>query len=1081
MLQQNSTRSWGIHLNSLASSDSLPSNLESGCTPSHRVMSPSQLSTPTHECKTAPPRVVQDASIFIGSLPSNIDHAELTGMLSRHLSEHPEVQIIKVVRDSKGGTCAFIQCQDADTATTLMNNLHSSTPRQFMGRYLRYEPARAFRALLISYRTPRQYIRQGDASRRATFPATQDNKFIELELPTAMRIVRTPGAKQMSVFYNSDATVDSPSAGGDASSMLLVPLLYDAESLMQITSVFGTVEHFGAYIPEHEDGQSPASFPAPHNGPRSSVMDPGCWEIKWAHRDDCVSALVTLRRVPHLTVTWAHQSSSTFREQRHHHNTRPVFTGQASHPWRTRGAGSSLRAVSHFLSSSQSFPSLRAAESHSVVEHPSEAENSEPAPLPGSSSNSWEQETTTGQTNRAFIPSRARALSLTHDRPRPAVSLVSRESTGKLSSTGWESFHGTPWADHVDSVELKRSSSVLDPTFISSPHFESPKAASADIDCRGPREDDGQEIEADYPPTPITPRTPGSLMLRTPTTGSYMGDFQSMSFKDYDSHGSISRYSREKRDDTVVDPTTIFVGGLDMFGPTAWDEEKVGALFSKYGGVETVKVIRPTNKRSAFAFVKFDNTDSPARAVMEEHNRILDGRLIRVQLRDWNPPHRTSWRPGRGRELDSQSSPIVSDEFHVHPSPPRPGFIDITTAHMADLRLRDAFTHHPAVPSLVESSESSDTKDETRIPQPERPAQTTIDDRGSGSAKAISMLQKQSESERGEPVPQSTAIVPPLQSSVTPAPPTTYSLPTVPYYHQGWIPGYGPQFPYQMPFPGQPYPGYPFSQSLVTPVPQASGSDSGTPSNTFGPPGGSFPAFPHHPSVSLGHPGPESGQCGPGHLSAANNPHTQAPVIPTGFIQGDQGMLVPVYPPDALNQYMTGNQDQPTQAPTNSSGSTEGQPAIAWHPYPPPVAPVNPQTVIFHPYINSPPPASHQMGTHAWFPGHAWLGVPPQFGHTQGVPGRRFSSSPAGGPATVMMGSNFERNLPPRRQYRRETQAQYHKNNFARGPAGRPPKSSFNSSRFPSNVQPPSTLHSAPHGPHGDMPVDGSRKHWSAD
>jgi len=45
------------------------------------------------------------------SLPTNIEHLELTRMLSDHLSGHPEVQTIKVVRDSKGGTCAFIQCQ----------------------------------------------------------------------------------------------------------------------------------------------------------------------------------------------------------------------------------------------------------------------------------------------------------------------------------------------------------------------------------------------------------------------------------------------------------------------------------------------------------------------------------------------------------------------------------------------------------------------------------------------------------------------------------------------------------------------------------------------------------------------------------------------------------------------------------------------------------------------------------------------------------------------------------------------------------------------------------------------------------
>lgn len=83
-------------------------------------------------------------------------------------------------------------------------------------------------------------------------------------------------------------------------------------------------------------------------------------------------------------------------------------------------------------------------------------------------------------------------------------------------------------------------------------------------------------------------------MLRTPTTASYTGDFQSMSFRDYDSQSSLLQLSQENRDDHVVDPTTIFVGGLEMFGPNAWDEGKVRTLFSKYGGIEAVKVIRPS-------------------------------------------------------------------------------------------------------------------------------------------------------------------------------------------------------------------------------------------------------------------------------------------------------------------------------------------------------------------------------------------------------------------------------------------------------------------------------------------------------
>jgi hypothetical protein len=68
-----------------------------------------------------------------------------------------------------------------------------------------------------------------------------------------------------------------------------------------------------------------ATYSYPHNAGRSEGMDPGCWEIKWVNRNDCLSALAasntlsstplawltylvqTLRSVPHLTVTWPNQ------------------------------------------------------------------------------------------------------------------------------------------------------------------------------------------------------------------------------------------------------------------------------------------------------------------------------------------------------------------------------------------------------------------------------------------------------------------------------------------------------------------------------------------------------------------------------------------------------------------------------------------------------------------------------------------------------------------------------------------------------------------------------------------------------
>lgn len=113
-------------------------------------------------------------------------------------------------------------------------------------------------------------------------------------------------SRQFTLLYNSSA-LDTPLSGGADPGLLFEPLLYDAEvtldsqvwvqlayctqTLLQIASVFGAVDYFGPYV-GNEGDQVSANFPPPHNAPRSPGQDPGCWKVKWAHRDDCVSALL---------------------------------------------------------------------------------------------------------------------------------------------------------------------------------------------------------------------------------------------------------------------------------------------------------------------------------------------------------------------------------------------------------------------------------------------------------------------------------------------------------------------------------------------------------------------------------------------------------------------------------------------------------------------------------------------------------------------------------------------------------------------------------------------------------------------
>ena len=54
---------------------------------------------------------IHSVSRYPYSLPCNIDQQELAHLLSEHLQDHSEIKNVKVVRDSKGGLCAFVQCE----------------------------------------------------------------------------------------------------------------------------------------------------------------------------------------------------------------------------------------------------------------------------------------------------------------------------------------------------------------------------------------------------------------------------------------------------------------------------------------------------------------------------------------------------------------------------------------------------------------------------------------------------------------------------------------------------------------------------------------------------------------------------------------------------------------------------------------------------------------------------------------------------------------------------------------------------------------------------------------------------------
>lgn len=100
-----SPRRWGTRFDSLVpASPSIPqTELSSPSTATPRL---------AHQGHRDFQKLPHDASVFVGSLPSAMDHRELIRALYEHLSPYAEIHNIKVVRDPRhGGVCAFVQCE----------------------------------------------------------------------------------------------------------------------------------------------------------------------------------------------------------------------------------------------------------------------------------------------------------------------------------------------------------------------------------------------------------------------------------------------------------------------------------------------------------------------------------------------------------------------------------------------------------------------------------------------------------------------------------------------------------------------------------------------------------------------------------------------------------------------------------------------------------------------------------------------------------------------------------------------------------------------------------------------------------
>ncbi|KAF7311102.1 RNA binding protein [Mycena chlorophos] len=808
-----------------------------------------------------------DASVFVGSLPGNIEQGELTRLLGDHLSAHNTiVKSIKIVRDSKGGVCAFVQCESAAAASALISSLHSAAPKPFFGRILRFERARAFRTLLISYRPPVQTIPSPNGK--------GPGETIELDLPHAMRMWRPRNSKYLSILYNNEAIEAEKSASrehGCDPVLFMQPVVMDQATIESICALFGPLEYFNVLKkPDDADGQgNPRQlfpYPAPHDGPRLPGMDTGCFEIKWVHRDDSVSALMTLRRVPHLTVTWAHQPQQApdfypphlaNHHQHHQAQTQPFAQSSPDDPnlfsistasaddWNSANSG---HAEGVEWTSDVDFPPLGDAKSDRRTENGVWADKKSPR-----------------------VETEERAPS------QLSVVIAENDDQNELVATA-----GGEAEDPEQELVMP----------------DTPETPGLGMSPVTPKTTESQQF----------PTTPTSVAEEIPKEPGYFG---------------ASAEAKE------IDPTSLFVGGLEMHGPDAWDERRVTALFGKYGGLQSVKVVKPLNAKAAFAFVKFDNTEAPAQAVYHEHNTVHQGRTIRVQLRDCNPP-RGTWRfnNGRGRGRFNPHPHFIHNQRRFADNADR----EVQLVTNGDLQTSNDLTEEMAALSLAEEKASG--HEEAAVV--EVMAEVVPATRAQSHSAPVSR-HATPEPTHGQPLPDQPATEyrewydPPASATMTP--PLNAAVPAAPgsppyggYYPPPWAQAYPQQVAYGVPF----YPGYAYPRL------RSSHNNSRAPT---APMQADLLRFSRHlAGRCMGFvyvPYPYARPPIAGDKTSPN----QAPLQPTGFFQNHLGTLIPMYQQEALDQYLTSN--QPTPTPTTQPQVQVAQGSIAAPPYqqyPPPPA-----------------------------------------------------------------------------------------------------------------------------------------------
>lgn len=164
----------------------------------------------------------------------------------------------------------------------------------------------------------------------------------------------------------------------------------------------------------------------------------------------------------------------------------------------------------------------------------------------------------------------------------------------------------TPWADQVtefyegkamslSSLSLHTQSSgnvISDTAPVSQPEVGSPTAEahyklSTPLPPITPKSDTTSPQAVDH--TSLISREDGLILSSSPTTDSSHTGAKPGRNNTYSPATSFIHGDRRRE----IDPSTVFVGNLDMPGRDVWDDSTLRRIFDRYGTIEDVHLVRP--------------------------------------------------------------------------------------------------------------------------------------------------------------------------------------------------------------------------------------------------------------------------------------------------------------------------------------------------------------------------------------------------------------------------------------------------------------------------------------------------------